>query len=177
MSHDDPLKDYQLINNELESFSEKLIKKDMVIVANKMDVVGSEEKLKVLRENIKDKKIFAISAFKKTGLQEVVDYLEEIVSKNREVNLYENEDYEDYVLYKFKEEEPFTIEKEDDCFVIKGETVEKLFKMTKFSTEEGMLRFAKKLRKMGIDEKLEEMGAEDGDMVRILDFYFEFKKN
>ena len=30
---------------------------------------------------------------------------------------------------------------------------------------------------MGIDEKLEEMGAEDGDMVRILDFYFEFKKN
>ena len=177
MSHDDPLKDYQLINNELESFSEKLIKKDMVIVANKMDVVGSEEKLKVLRENIKDKKIFAISAFEKTGLQEVVDYLEEIVSKNREVNLYENEDYEDYVLYKFKEEEPFTIEKEDDCFVIKGEKVEKLFKMTKFSTEEGMLRFAKKLRKMGIDEKLEEMGAEDGDMVRILDFYFEFKKN
>ena len=88
-----------------------------------------------------------------------------------------NEDYEDYVLYKFKEEEPFTIEKEDDCFVIKGEKVEKLFKMTKFSTEEGMLRFAKKLRKMGIDEKLEEMGAEDGDMVRILDFYFEFKKN
>ena len=46
MSHDDPLKDYQLINNELESFSEKLIKKDMVIVANKMDVVGSEEKIK-----------------------------------------------------------------------------------------------------------------------------------
>ena len=92
-------------------------------------------------------------------------------------NMDKDEDYEDYVLYKFKEEEPFTIEKEDDCFVIKGEKVEKLFKMTKFSTEEGMLRFAKKLRKMGIDEKLEEMGAEDGDMVRILDFYFEFKKN
>ena len=49
--------------------------------------------------------------------------------------------------------------------------------MTKFSTEEGMLRFAQKLRRMGIDEKLEEMGAEDGDMVRILDFYFEFKNN
>ena len=107
----------------------------------------------------------------------MVDYLEEIVSKNREVDLYENDDYEDYVLYKFKEEEPFTIEKEDDCFVIKGEEVEKLFKMTKFSTEEGMLRFAKKLRRMGIDEKLEEMGAQDGDMVRILDFYFEFKNN
>ena len=177
MSHDDPLNDYKLINNELKAFNEKLMAKDMVVVANKMDVAGSEEKLNILKENIKDKKIFAISAFDKTGLQEVVDYLEEIVSKNREVDLYENEDYEDYVLYKFKEEEPFTIEKEDDCFVIKGEEVEKLFKMTKFSTEEGMLRFAKKLRRMGIDEKLEEMGAQDGDMVRILDFYFEFKNN
>ncbi len=177
MSHDDPLNDYKLINNELKVFNEKLMAKDMVVVANKMDVAGSEEKLNILKENIKDKKIFAISAFEKTGLQEVVDYLEEIVSKNREVDLYENEDYEDYVLYKFKEEEPFTIEKEDDCFVIKGEEVEKLFKMTKFSTEEGMLRFAKKLRRMGIDEKLEEMGAQDGDMVRILDFYFEFKNN
>ncbi len=177
MSHDDPLNDYKLINNELKVFNEKLMAKDMVVVANKMDVAGSEEKLNILKENIKDKKIFAISAFEKTGLQEVVDYLEEIVSKNREVDLYENDDYEDYVLYKFKEEEPFTIEKEDDCFVIKGEEVEKLFKMTKFSTEEGMLRFAKKLRRMGIDEKLEEMGAQDGDMVRILDFYFEFKNN
>lgn len=177
MSREDPLNDYKLINNELKVFNEKLMAKDMVVVANKMDVAGSEEKLNILKENIKDKKIFAISAFEKTGLQEVVDYLEEIVSKNREVDLYENEDYEDYVLYKFKEEEPFTIEKEDDCFVIKGEEVEKLFKMTKFSTEEGMLRFAKKLRRMGIDEKLEEMGAQDGDMVRILDFYFEFKNN
>lgn len=177
MSREDPLNDYKLINNELKAFNEKLMAKDMVVVANKMDVAGSEEKLNILKENIKDKKIFAISAFEKTGLQEVVDYLEEIVSKNREADLYENDDYEDYVLYKFKEEEPFTIEKEDDCFVIKGEEVEKLFKMTKFSTEEGMLRFAKKLRRMGIDEKLEEMGAQDGDMVRILDFYFEFKNN
>ena len=177
MSREDPLNDYKLINNELKAFNEKLMAKDMVVVANKMDVAGSEEKLNILKENIKDKKIFAISAFEKTGLQEVVDYLEEVVSKNREVDLYENDDYEDYVLYKFKEEEPFTIEKEDDCFVIKGEEVEKLFKMTKFSTEEGMLRFAKKLRRMGIDEKLEEMGAQDGDMVRILDFYFEFKNN
>ena len=177
MSREDPLNDYKLINNELKAFNEKLMAKDMVVVANKMDVAGSEEKLNILKENIKDKKIFAISAFEKTGLQEVVDYLEEIVSKNREVDLYENDDYEDYVLYKFKVEEPFTIEKEDDCFVIKGEEVEKLFKMTKFSTEEGMLRFAKKLRRMGIDEKLEEMGAQDGDMVRILDFYFEFKNN
>ena len=47
--------------------------------------------------------------------------------------------------------------------------------MTKFSSEEGMMRFAKKLRRLGIDDKLAEMGAKTGDQVRILDFYFDYK--
>ena len=47
--------------------------------------------------------------------------------------------------------------------------------MTKFSSDEAVNRFAKKLRKMGIDDKLVEMGAETGDSVRILDFYFDFR--
>ena len=47
--------------------------------------------------------------------------------------------------------------------------------MTKFSSEEAVYRFAKKLRRMGIDNKLQELGAEEGDQVRILDFYFDYK--
>ena len=47
--------------------------------------------------------------------------------------------------------------------------------MTKFSSDEAIYRFAKKLRRMGIDDKLIEMGAQEGDQVRILDFYFDFK--
>ena len=48
--------------------------------------------------------------------------------------------------------------------------------MTKFSSEEGAKRFARKLTKMGIDDKLEEMGAKEGDQVRILDFYFDYRQ-
>ena len=47
--------------------------------------------------------------------------------------------------------------------------------MTKFSSDEAVYRFAKKLRRMGIDEKLEKLGAKEGDQVRILDFYFDYK--
>ena len=88
---------------------------------------------------------------------------------------FEDDLYEDYVLYTFKKENPFTIVKEKDCFVIKGDTVEKLFRMTKFNTEESILRFAKKLTRMGVDEELEKMGAVQGDKVRILDFEFEYR--
>ena len=80
------------------------------------------------------------------------------------------------VLYKFKKEEPFTITKEDDAWVISGKEVERIFKMTKFSSDEAAYRFAKKLKRMGIDEKLKELGAKEGEQVKILDFYFDFKE-
>ena len=80
-----------------------------------------------------------------------------------------------HVLYKFKEEKPFTIIRDNDIYVIKGEKIEKLFKMTKF-TEEGTIRFAKKLRSLGIDDELIKMGAKYGDKVQIMDLIFEFKE-
>ena len=49
--------------------------------------------------------------------------------------------------------------------------------MTRFTTDEAAKRFANKLRKMGIDDKLKEMGAVEGDFVRILDLEFEFSEN
>ena len=59
--------------------------------------------------------------------------------------------------------------------VISGKEVERIFKMTKFNSEEAVYRFSKKLRRMGIDAKLASLGAEEGDQVRILDFYFDYK--
>ena len=53
--------------------------------------------------------------------------------------------------------------------------IEKLLRMTKF-TDEGARRFAKKLRRMGVDEDLQKMGIQEGDTVRILDFEFEYKE-
>ena len=47
--------------------------------------------------------------------------------------------------------------------------------MTKFNTDEAIARFANKLRKMGIDDKLVELGVKEGEKVRILDYEFEFQ--
>lgn len=174
----DPYNDYILINKELEDFNKKLLKKPQIIIANKSDIDTFDENLEEFKKKINNPniKIFSVSAATNKGLGEVVDYLADILDNIPDTPLFDEEDFESHVLYKFKKEEPYTIEKEaDDLWVIKGEKIEKLFKMTKFSSEEAMLRFSKKLRKLGIDEKLEEMGAKEGDQVRILDFYFDFK--
>ncbi len=172
----DPYEDYCLINKELGAFNPKLLQKPMVILANKMDLPGADEHLQEFKQKVTDQKIFAISAFEDKGLQEVIDYLSDLLDTIQSEDLYEQEAFESHVLYTFKEEAPYTITKEDDEFVISGAGIEKLLKMTKFTTEEGRMRFANKLRKMGIDDELAKMGAKDGDMVRILDFYFEYKE-
>ena len=46
--------------------------------------------------------------------------------------------------------------------------------MTNLDHEESMMRFSRQLRRMGVDEKLRERGAKDGDLVSLLDFTFEF---
>ena len=171
----DPYEDYLLINNELKEFNEKLIEKPQIIIANKMDIPGAKENLEKFKKKV-DAEIFEISAATNNGLQKVVDRLAELLEEIPCNPLYDESQIESHVLYKFKKEEPFTITKEEDgLWVISGQEVERIFKMTKFSSEEAIYRFSKKLRRMGIDDRLAELGAEEGDQVRILDFYFDYK--
>lgn len=170
-----PYDDYVLINKELEAFNKKLIEKPMIVIANKMDVEGAKENLEEFKKKV-DCEIFEVSAVSKTGLDAVVNRLADILDTIPNNPLYDDSQIESHVLYKFKKEEPFIITRDDDgTWVVSGKEVERIFKMTKFSSDEAVTRFAKKLRKMGIDDKLVEMGAETGDCVRILDFYFDFR--
>lgn len=170
-----PYDDYVTINHELENFGHDLMKKPQIVIANKMDLESSKEYLKEFQEKVKDVKIYPISAYHSEGLKEVIKELEDILESIPKQPLYEEEKFESHVLYKFKKEQPFTITKDNDTWVVRGDEVEKLLKMTKFSSDQAMTRFANKLRRMGIDDRLRELGAEDGDYVRILDYEFEYK--
>lgn len=173
----DPYEDYLLINKELKDFNEKLIKKPQIIIANKMDLPNAKENLEIFRKKLdKDIEIYEVSAATNKGLEKVVDRLADLVDEIPNNPLYDDSQIESHVLYKFKKEEPFTISRDDDgTWVISGKEVERIFKMTKFSSDEAAYKFAKRLRRMGIDDKLEELGIKEGDQVRILNFYFDYR--
>lgn len=170
----DPFEDYETICNELKDFDEKILNKEQLIIANKMDAESAIDNLKEFKKKVKDVKIFEVSALNNTGLNDVLIYMADLLDKI-EVSPLEDDTFEDYVLYKYKKEEPFEIEKDGDCYIIKGKEIEKLFRMTKFTSDEAILRFAKKLTRMGVDDKLDEIGAKQGDIVKILDFEFEYR--
>lgn len=171
----DPYEDYVKIQKELEDFDPKLLNKESFIIANKMDIAGSKENLEEFKKKVRDKKVFEISAINQTGLEEVLIYIADLLDEIKVAPLEEDENFEDYILYKYKKEDPFVVEKDGDTYILKGKEIEKLFRMTKFNSDEAILRFAKKLTKMGVDEKLESLGAKQGDIVKILDYEFEFR--
>lgn len=172
-----PYEDYLLINKELEDFNKSLLLKPQIIIANKMDIPTSTENLKEFRKKVKNVEIFEVSAMNNQGMKDVLIKLSKMLDTIEKKPLYEEEKFESHILYKFKKEQPFSITKDGNVWVVSGKEVEKLLRMTRFTTDEAAKRFANKLRRMGIDEKLKEMGAVDGDYVRILDLEFEFSEN
>ena len=169
----EPYEDYVIINKELASFSERLMKKPQIVVANKMDMPEAKENLKKFKEKVKID-IWETTALNGEGLEKVVYKIADLLDNLPKDSLYEDSKFESHVIYKFKEEKPFTITKENDAWVIKGEKLEKLLLMSRFDTNEAIFRFANKLRKLGVDEELRKLGAKEGDTVKILDYEFEF---
>ena len=173
----DPYEDYVTINKELENFNSKILEKPQIILANKMDMDSAKGNLEKFKKKVTNVPIFEISAMENRGLEEVLVELANQLEKIEKVPLYEEEKFESHVLYKFKEEQPFKVYKEsDNVYVVKGDEIEKIYKMTWFVTDEAFLRFSNKLRKLGIDDKLKEMGIQNGDTVKILDYEFEYRE-
>lgn len=170
----DPFSDYEIINKELKDFNSKIMDKPQIVIANKMDSENAKENLEKFKKQV-DCKVYPISALTGEGIDEVLICLADMLDKIEKTPLYEEEKFESHVLYKFKKEQPFRIYKDNDVFVITGDEIEKILKMTWFASDEAFMRFSRKLRKLGIDDKLKEMGIEEGDTIRILDYEFEYK--
>lgn len=171
-----PYEDYTAIRKELEAFSPKLLTKPEIIIANKMDGEKARKNLEEFKNKIKNEEIYEVIALTGEGLDKVINKLSEMTKLVASTELFEEDKVESHVLYKFREEKPFTITRDGDVFVIRGEEIERLFRMTNFNTEESYERFSNKIRRMGVDEELEKMGIREGDTVRILDFEFEWTR-
>ncbi|CAM3970866.1 GTPase ObgE [Alkalicoccus chagannorensis] len=172
----DPYEDYMTINKELEEYNMRLQERPQLVVANKMDLPDAEAHLELFREQVgSDVTIFPVSAVTKDGLQALLRAAADTIESTPEFPLYE-EDTDQRVVYKYtKKDDPFVVERESDgSFTISGHEIETQFKMTNFDRHDSVQRFSRRMRKMGIDDRLRELGAVDGDTVRILEYEFEF---
>ena len=170
-----PIDDYEVILKEVVNYGHDLVNKPTIVVANKMDLPDAKANLEAFKNKYPDIKVFEISALNNDGLKDLINYLAEEVSKLDEVELYNQGEIESHILFKYKNEKPFTIHRNGNIWELSGREIEKLFYMTRFTEDEAVQRFGRKLKGMGVDQALEEAGAKRGDEVKLLDYIFIFK--
>lgn len=168
----DPIEDYEIIRKEIAKYSVKLQNKKEVIVANKMDLPNAQANLKRFQEKYPEKIIYPVNWLDNEALTSMIEGLATILADIPDEVLYTDSDFK---IYKYNDDNDFEISKDGDVWVVKGKNIEKLLLMTRFEEPEGVERFARKFKGMGIEEALEKKGAKPGDDVQILDYMFTFK--
>lgn len=177
----DPYEDWLLINEELRLYNEKLADRPQIVIANKMDLPDAEPYLELFKQRLvedgREVEIMPISAVTKKGVQEVLYRAADVLATIPETPLVEEiADLSERKIYKLSEDEDreFTIRRENNTFIVESPGIEKMIKRMNLNSYEAVLRLARVLRKLGIDNALRKKGAEDGHLVRIGDYEFEF---
>ena len=169
-----PVDDFNKINAELQKYSEKLSKRTQIIVANKIDSMQDEKLYKDLEDLAKENnlEIFKISAVTGEGVDTLIKHVSELLKTLPKEDLLE---YEDKKIYKLEEKDDYTIRKEDGMFVIEGEPVERIMRRVNIADNESLYYFQKNLDDLGVNQRLKEMGIQEGDIVKIADYELEWE--
>jgi GTP-binding protein len=165
---DEMLRDKQIIEDELAAWNPQLPDKPALLVVSKLDLPDARERLEELRARFAD--VRGISSATGEGVRELVYAAWTTIQSAPIPEIVTPEPAKIHL----RPNEPFNIRKEDETFVISGERVERLAAMTNFDSDEGLARFEQILAKMGVDKKLRELGAVEGDTVRIGPYEFTY---
>ena len=167
------LSKFKTANSDIYQY--RLLERPQIVVANKMDEENAEENLKAFKEKVgEDVKVFPISAIIHEGVDQVLYAVADALETAPKFDMEEVE--ENTVVYNYEEEEaPFVVHNlGNGQWTITGKKIERLVSMTSLVSDDAIKRLSIKMRNMGIDEALRNAGCQDGDVVSILDFEFEF---
>lgn len=176
----DPIEDIRMINAELTSYNPQLGKLPQVIAANKVDVLFEDDEDSIINK-LKSTfepdglKVFPISAVSGKGIKELLYHVKGILDQiDRTPVIFEREFFpEDLKLSN----EPFEVWKEEgNIYVVEGPRIERMLGYTNLESEKGFVFFQNFLRDNGILEKLEELGIQEGDTVRMYGLQFDYYK-
>jgi len=191
----DPLEDIETIHNELKKYNPDLLKRPIIIAANKIDIISDEpvdiddngefiysENHKNVQK-IKDKyeplgfKVFPISSYTKTGVKELLYHTAKVLDSLEKTPVVFKQEFDPEIQMPVSDE-PYSVtyDYSSNEFVVEGPRIEKMLGYTNLDSEKGFAFFQKFLKDNGILSELEALGIKEGDTVRIYGFSFEYFK-
>ena len=170
-----PVEDFYTINKELEKYSKKLATRKQIIVANKIDSMQDESLYNELENVAKENnmEIFKVSAATGQGMKELMIEVSKILKTLPKEDLVEEKEAKK--VYKLEEEQPFTIVKKDDMYVVDGSAIRELMRKVNMEDNESLYYFQKNLDILGVNSALKKAGVKDGDTVKVYDYILEWE--
>lgn len=179
----DPIEDIYAINKELEAYNPELLKRPQIIAANKTDCIfldeGEEDPVDRIKKEFEPQGfiVMPIAAVSSKGVRELLFKVRELLDNIKEEPVkFEQEFFPEYMLaYK---DEPFEVYYDEDNneFVVEGPRIEKMLGYTNIDSERGFVFFQNFLKENDVIKRLDEIGIEEGDIVRMYDLTFEYYK-
>lgn len=175
----DPIDDFNKINKELEQYNPGLLKKPQIVAANKIDLIDEDgEEYRHFKFYVEEKgyKVFPVSAPINEGVTEILaeaaQLLDHLAKEPPE------EEYQETFDFDREDRDPayreIYLSKDNDTFVLTGKQLEKIFNSTNFNDSGSMRYLYKYIEKSGAIERLKEMGLEEGNTIRVIDYEFEY---
>lgn len=167
----DPIADFEAINRELAEFNEELGHRPQIVLVNKADLPTTQERYPVIQAYMQERGIpvYLVSAANREGIDQLVyviaDRLQEIPIPEIEVEVQEPEQ---------EPEDPFTVEKDEDVYVVSGPAIDRLMARVNLDDTQSLQYFQRALIRQGVIKALRQAGAGEGDTVRIKDMEFDF---
>lgn len=172
-----PIEDFNLINEELKLYNEKLSQKPMLIALNKSDLDFNNNTEDFIKKFSDKYQIFKISAATTSGIKELVDAISELLATSNIKEFDPMEEVDSNFLENFYDKEiefDLNFRKENDIYVVDGRRVDNLLDKVDLEDYDGKMYFEKTLREMEVFDKLKEMGIQEGDSVAFGDLVFEY---
>jgi len=174
-----PIADIKAINAELEAYNPELLKRPQVIAANKIDAIYDDgsgtNPVELIKEAFEPEgiKVYPISAVSGQGVKELLYAVRELLDNfPDDVVVFEKEFDIDELLDN--SDDNYNVYLGDDgVFIVEGERIDKMLGYTNLESEKGFNFFQKFMKSSGAIDRLEELGIEEGDTVRVGD-YLEF---
>ena len=173
----DPVEDFDTICSELKNYSVDLSNRPMLVAANKCDLLSPDsDNLERLREHVKAAgcELYEISAATTKGTRELIQVIARKLRTLPPVTIYEP----DYVAPEEDAGDPteVSIEHNDKTWSLSGPWLEHLIMNINFDDYESRNYFDTQMRKNGVYSRMEEMGIQDGDIVDIDGWQFEYQR-
>ena len=171
----DPLTDLDVIEAELEQYKTSLSDRPRLVVLNKVDVPEARELAELVTPDLQARglRVFPTSAVSREGLRELLYALAELVLADRAAAPVEQATR--IVLRPVAVDDAgFTVELDEDVFVVRGLKPQRWIVQTDFSNEEAVGYLGDRLARLGVEKALAEAGAEPGAAVQIGDVVFDW---